>query len=328
MADNRALEEAVAGALGARGLLYAPADESSAAAWARLADSGLTLVGIAEEDGGAGGGIDDLVSIAGAMGGCGASFPLLETQIANLLLARIGVAPAPRSAAVLVPVQPTSTGAPGDACLTGEWYGRWVREAGTMLALYRQGSAWLVSQVTLEDGEQVADNAGEPITIAWRLTRTGECEPMVLAEADVAQVRAIAALGYLAQVLGAVSTATELALDYANTRSQFGRPIARFQRVQDHLCDCVEEALLLKALLVGATPGPGREVDLTSLSYARVAAAGCVARVFHAAHQVHGAIGYTQEHELHHFTLRSVAWCDAARYLFPQVIHARPGAIT
>ncbi len=50
--------------------------------------------------------------------------------------------------------------------------------------------------------------------------------------------------------------------------------------------------------------------DLLRVASAKIRAGEAATRAAEIAHQVHGAIGYTEEHQLHRFTLRLWAWRD------------------
>jgi len=97
-----------------------------------------------------------------------------------------------------------------------------------------------------------------------------------------------------------------MSMRYASEREQFGRPLTKFQAIQHYLAE-----------IAGETAASGAAVDAAAQAGTRFAfaaakarasqAAGTVARL---AHQVHGAIGYTVEHDLHHWTTRLWAWRD------------------
>ena len=100
----------------------------------------------------------------------------------------------------------------------------------------------------------------------------------------------------------------DLTLSYANEREQFGRPIAKFQAIQHNLAILAGEvAAAVRAGDAGiAALSTSRQRLEIASSKARVnEAAGVVAEI---AHQVHGAMGFTHEHQLHHFTRRVWAW--------------------
>ena len=118
------------------------------------------------------------------------------------------------------------------------------------------------------------------------------------------------ALSRAALMAGALEGVLAMAIDYATEREQFGRPIAKFQAVQHNL------AILAGEVAAARCAGDGAIMALGSPNFA-VAVAASKARVGEAAgvaaeiaHQVHGAMGFTHEHSLHHFTRRLWAWRD------------------
>ena len=109
---------------------------------------------------------------------------------------------------------------------------------------------------------------------------------------------------------GALERTLELAIEYATTRSQFGRTISRFQAIQHQLAVLAGEvAAAVRACdgAIEALDGDGF-VHQAAAAKARVGeACGIAAEI---AHQVHGAMGFTHEHTLHHFTRRLWSWRD------------------
>ena len=110
---------------------------------------------------------------------------------------------------------------------------------------------------------------------------------------------------------GALEAVLALTVQYANDRVQFGRPIGKFQAVQQQLAVLAENvaaAGVIAAAAVEAAAGKGDPAFAIAVAKARVGeAAGKVAEI---AHQVHGAIGFTHEHRLHHLTRRLWSWRD------------------
>ena len=98
-----------------------------------------------------------------------------------------------------------------------------------------------------------------------------------------------------AQLLGAGRALLEASVSHAGQRSQFGRPIGSFQAVKHQLADVAIGLEFARPLLDAAA------VTLTprDVSAAKIACTGAAQRAARAALQVHGAIGYTQEHDLH-----------------------------
>jgi acyl-CoA dehydrogenase len=113
-------------------------------------------------------------------------------------------------------------------------------------------------------------------------------------------------------LVGAMNAALRLAVVHASTRVQFGRPIIRFQAVRNALVGAHGEAHMARAVTA-------RAVELTttgSLDWMTVAAAvvradGAASEVARVAHQVHGAMGTTEEHPLWRLTMRLWSCRDA-----------------
>jgi acyl-CoA dehydrogenase len=112
------------------------------------------------------------------------------------------------------------------------------------------------------------------------------------------------------QMVGAMERCLDYAIDYAMQRQQFGRPIAKFQAIQHMLADAAGQfaAAAAAADLAADSAGAGDFEFSVALAKARVGeATGKVAEV---CHQVHGAMGFTQEHPLHFATRRLWSWRD------------------
>jgi acyl-CoA dehydrogenase len=127
------------------------------------------------------------------------------------------------------------------------------------------------------------------------------------------QIFELGAMLRASQIAGALRRVLEMSLDYANTRQQFGRPIGKFQAIQQSLAQLAAEAAA--ADVAAATAWRAIDKSEAALSNAGFEAAvakircGEAARVGAAiAHQVHGAIGATDEHMLHYFTRRLWSW--------------------
>ena len=112
------------------------------------------------------------------------------------------------------------------------------------------------------------------------------------------------------QMVGAMERCLDHALRYAMERKQFGRAIGKFQAVQMMLAEAAGQYAAATAaadLAAEAYRSDGFDIAV-AVAKARVGeAAGKVAEV---CHQVHGAMGFTQEHPLHFATRRLWSWRD------------------
>jgi alkylation response protein AidB-like acyl-CoA dehydrogenase len=109
---------------------------------------------------------------------------------------------------------------------------------------------------------------------------------------------------------GGLQATLDLGLQFASERSQFGRSISKFQAIQHGLAVVAAEVAAAQRAADAAVDalGTSRFIDEVSASKARVGEA--VGIVAEQVHQVHGAMGFTYEHRLHHFTRRLWAWRD------------------
>ena len=113
------------------------------------------------------------------------------------------------------------------------------------------------------------------------------------------------AAGAAAEMLGAAQRLLEMSVDHAKQRIQFGRPVGSFQAVKHHCATMHVIVETMRASVWGAaaalsSPTTASEAVSIAKSYCGPAAK-CVAST---ALQVHGGIGFTSEHPLHHHLKR------------------------
>jgi acyl-CoA dehydrogenase len=112
------------------------------------------------------------------------------------------------------------------------------------------------------------------------------------------------------QMVGAMERCLDYAIGYAMERKQFGRTLSKFQAIQQMLADAAGQyaAAAAAADLAAASWGTKQFAFNTAVAKARVGeASGKIAEI---THQVHGAMGFTQEHPLHFATRRLWSWRD------------------
>jgi acyl-CoA dehydrogenase len=134
-----------------------------------------------------------------------------------------------------------------------------------------------------------------------------------VAEALIEQLRLKSALLRSIQVCAALDRILELSADHVGSRVQFGRPLAKFQSVQNLIADIAAETALARAATEAAlTAGVTTDWAAPNLEFLVAAARSCAGHaaslVVRNAHQVHGAIGTTREHRLHEFTRAALTW--------------------
>jgi alkylation response protein AidB-like acyl-CoA dehydrogenase len=115
------------------------------------------------------------------------------------------------------------------------------------------------------------------------------------------------------QIAGASEAILAMCISYVNVREQFGRPIAKFQAIQHHLAALAGEVASIActadvaslSLIGNNFNSSGLDIAIAS---AKVRAGTSGAEVIRIAHQVHGAIGFTEEYDLHRFSKRIWSW--------------------
>ena len=104
-----------------------------------------------------------------------------------------------------------------------------------------------------------------------------------------------------ARMAGACQRLLDMTIDHVTTRTQFGRPLSGFQAIQHQLAVMAEEVAAATLAAGIGLRGPGFSIERAAIAKIRCAeAAETVAAI---AHQLHGAIGATAEHDLHLWTL-------------------------
>ena len=151
----------------------------------------------------------------------------------------------------------------------------------------------------------------DPSRHLFEVTAAGDGRP-----ADVLRAFEFGALATAAQLIGAAQAMLDASVDYAKQRSQFGTIIGTYQAIKHKLADVLIAVELARPLVYGAALSLADRSDDTArdVSAAKVAAADAALLAARSALQTHGAIGYTQEHDLSLLLLRvqalRPAWGD------------------
>lgn len=99
--------------------------------------------------------------------------------------------------------------------------------------------------------------------------------------------------------VGAAQAALDLSIDYARTRTQFGRPIGSFQLVQKHIVDMTVRVEAARALGYRAAAALDANQDArTACSIAKLYATEAAHEVADMALQVHGGLGYATDYPI------------------------------
>lgn len=152
----------------------------------------------------------------------------------------------------------------------------------------------------------------DPCRHLYDVTASSDAQP-----ADTATAFEYGALATAAQLVGAGQAMLDMSVAYAKQRTQFGRLIGSYQAIKHELADVYIAVELARPLVYGAalaladrSPDTARDV-----SAAFAAAADAALLSARSSLQAHGAIGFTQEHDLSLLLLRvqalRTAWGDA-----------------
>jgi len=147
------------------------------------------------------------------------------------------------------------------------------------------------------------------------------------AASAVAHAWNLGAVASSAQLLGAGRALLEASVRHVSVRAQFGQPVGTFQAVKHKLADVAIALEFARPLLDAAAAAitDGAATAPRDVSAAKVACADAATLAARAALQVHGAIGYTAEHDLS-------LWLTKVRALTPGwgtvLIRPQPASLT
>jgi len=296
---------------------YALAEEKvwQAALWSTLQDAGLVDAARTAERQGSGADLGDALAVVKEAGAACLPAPLAETMLAEMALAAAGLPP--RAGALTVgPVITTDSLAlerEGDAWVLSGTAHRipWGRHARSIVLLARTDSGWATAVVDAPAAHHLGVNfAHEPRDDfrfdAYRVPK----EAVALGGYSAEDLRFHGALFRAAAMTGALTRILSLTVEYALARVQFGRPIAKFQAVQQQIAVMASQVGAASAATdaaIAALRGGAAWFEIAATKARVGEAAGIAAGI---AHQVHGAMGFTHEHALHRSTRRLWSWQD------------------
>lgn len=308
------------------------------ALWRRLAGLGVTGLAVPEKQGGLGASPLDLVAACEELGHHAVPGPVPETLAAvPVLLAGLGSGADAGS----------GSGAGSGPGLPEEWLSGLV--SGELIATLAM-PPWLPFAADTEaaglilvaaDGVVRVGGAGTPRRSVDSTRSVADvADGAVLGTASgpalIGRTVEFGALACAAQLLGAGRALLEASVRHVRVRTQFGRPVGAFQAVKHQLADVAialefarplldaaalslgDGALGSAALgsgifgggLGGGGLGGGAGAAGRDVSAAKVACGDAAYRAARAALQVHGAIGYTEEHDVS-------LWLTKIRALLP-----------
>lgn len=120
--------------------------------------------------------------------------------------------------------------------------------------------------------------------------------------------KALGAFIRVALSAGALDAALAMSIEHVNTRQQFGKPLAKFQAVQQSLAVFAVEAAAVNVAGAAAAAALDRGDAEFEIAAAKLRTNRAIGIGTGIAHQVHGAIGFTQEYPLHPLTRSLMRW--------------------
>ncbi len=279
------------------------------ALWQQVSEMGVLEALASDADGGSGLSWAEIEAVLRTSGRHAAPIPLGETMLAAWALSRCGIARPDGAIAVSSAVW--NIDATGAVSGTDRLIA-WLPECSHLVLLARGA-----------DGDQVClfERAALDLKVVETIERT-PCASLLLAAQLPLAANIAAGIGprgllpYLAvlrsvQMAGLLDRMLALCVEYGNTRVQFGKPIGKFQAIQHMIAELAGHAAAAQVAGLYAC----RQLDSGDPDRAEFGAAVAKTRLGSAAtrasaiaHQVFGAIGVTDEHQLHYFTRRLWQW--------------------
>jgi acyl-CoA dehydrogenase len=287
----------------------AVADRWNKSLWTQLDEMALPQLLVPEEAGGIGGNWEDAEVVARALGEHAVALPVVEAMLARALAARVGLALPDGVVGLATSSVGTLEGDRAGWRFTGSLHGvPWGRHLDSVVAVIEQDGVARVAVLRVAEAEvrESHNLAGEPRDkLAFDHADAG------VASCDAATARQLVYQGALmrvGQIAGALESVLARTVDFARDRVQFGKPIASFQAVQQQLAVFGSEVAAVGCAARAAFRSASRGDASFEIAAAKLRANLAIDASAAIAHQVHGAIGFTQEFELRHFTQRLWSW--------------------
>src|SRR5438874_1407012 len=284
------------------------------ALWDALEASGLSLTWVPDTLGGAGAEMIDGFQVLRVAGRFAAPVPLAETLLAGWLLAQAKIEAPPGPMTIAPVYEDGHIELAGHALRGRARHIPFARNARHIVVLSYEAGTPSVALVAA-DGLAISQGtslAGEPRdTVSFDGATAAAVGPAP--GFDTLGLVQLGAAARAQQMAGALEHILEQSVQWSLDRVQFGRPIAKFQAVQHNLATLAAEVAAAGAAADGAAEtiafeGPASERALLDVAVAKVRVGEAASNGAAIAHQVHGAMGFTYEHSLHHATRRLWAW--------------------
>jgi acyl-CoA dehydrogenase len=284
--------------------------------WNALTEAGLPLAWVPDHLGGSGAGLADGFAVLSVAGRYALAVPLAETLLAGWLLARADIA-APGTAMTVAPMRlHDRIVLAADGTLSGIANNvPFATEAEHVAVLAEGAHGPVVALVTTRDcrvnpRRGITDDGGATVAFDGVTPLKHAATPI-----DRDALMLMGSVVRAVETAGALEAILAMSVAYANERVAFERPIGKFQAVQQNLARLAGEVAAALAVSGSAADAMAQAESIDDAVFleaasAKIRCAEAAQEGAAIAHQVFGAIGFTQEHVLHRFTLRMLAWRD------------------
>lgn len=304
MSDNRAM------LFDAVDRPFAQLKDQGAAGWSEaLAELGFDQLFVPEAEGGFGGDWEDALVVLKQLGRYGIAAPLAETLAGAWVLAGAGQAvqsgPFGLAQGFVGSVEPK---ADATAIVTGTLQAvSWATHVTEVLVEVEEDGERCVLRVP-GSSIQHADRETAAQVEAQASIQLDGVEASVLPLANRAGPFLLGALIRVGAAAGALNHILELSVNHANERVQFGKPIGKFQAIQQNLAVMAGEVAAANCAAAAACRAMRFEDPAFEIAAAKLRVNRAISQATAIAHQTHGAIGVTQEHQLHEATQQLWRW--------------------
>lgn len=290
--------------------------------WNELEKAEFTTLSVEDSLGGSGGDLEDAAALVELCGYHGARLPLAESMLVGgwlLTAARLPMPGGPLSVASgSLSIDRTAAGWTVSGKLTAV---AWGRSADHIAVLTTEGATSRVVLVrvrgadgSLRNGVAVAAGANLAAEPRDDLSLTEvSVDPRAVVELPVGHdAEALGLRQALARSIllcGAGRRVLDCSMKYVSERVQFGRPIGTFQSVQQSLAELAGHVGQVQLASEAATLLAGNPVAASmAIAAAKATASASAGPIAALGHQLHGAIGTTQECGLALVTTRLWSW--------------------
>lgn len=302
--------------------------------WPEIVELGWPGLAVPESYGGTGGDLLDACLVAEELGRAGVATPFVATVAGASTIARFGTEeqrrewlPSVVEGRAIAYAESGLTATPSDDGHVVNGTSLFVPFAATasdLLVVFRSDNpvVALVDRSSAGIDCTPLDVVGnEPVhTVTFESVSVAARQVLHEQQSVVDTMTAYATVLTCAEMVGGAQAVLDMTVDYAGQRRQFGQPIGVFQAVQHHCANMAMDVLGARFATYEAAWRLGTAADADiEVSTAKAVVSDAYQRVCALGHQVHGAIGFTAEHDLHrylrHATAAALTYGDADVHL-------------